>query len=609
MFNVLLRQIPVRWRIIGGFMLLLAVAGSVSPLILLNYNALIARMEQFTSVDAKIERLLLLASRQVKTSQLNLNRYMQDYVPSPYEALDDADQALKNLKEAQALSTNPNQREVIALLIRSLEEYKQQIGDLQKARAAGDNAGAQRLGSRLQKLSNDISTRLELTVDASVKSVSAVNQEVFHQARQSIRNSILLMASGFLFAILLSALVVYSITRPLADLRAGTEAFQKGDLLTTIPEIGSDEFTDFARLFNRLGQQLHGLITALEQRVEERTTALSRKTSQLQAASYVARQAAEIKDPAALLNDAVRLISDQFGFYHAGLFLLDENGQYAVLQAASSEGGQRMLARGHRLRVGEQGIVGYVAAQKRPRIALDTGADAVYFDNPDLPATRSEAALPLIVRERVIGVLDIQSEKPQAFTQDDIEIFQTLADQLALAIDNARLFGEMQTAVQQLEQAAARNVREVWSRFGRFGEIAFRYTPFGIQSLQKEAPLSSTAAQLKIPIALRGQKIGEIIVHRKDKSLEWSEREKAMIEEIATQTALALENARLLEEAQRRAALEHALGEISNRIQQTLDMEVILRMAAQETQRALRLPEVTVQLNPLLADITRETPL
>jgi len=172
-----------------------------------------------------------------------------------------------------------------------------------------------------------------------------------------------------------------------------------------------------------------------------------RRAAQLAAAAEVARSATAILDVSQLLDETVRLISKQFGFYHAGVFLLDETGEYAVLRAASSEGGQRMLARGHKLKVGEVGIVGYVAGTGEPRIALDVGADAVFFDNPDLPDTRSEMALPLVSRGRVIGVLDVQSTEPAAFTEEDVAVLRAMADQLATAIENARLFAETERSL------------------------------------------------------------------------------------------------------------------------------------------------------------------
>ncbi len=186
-----------------------------------------------------------------------------------------------------------------------------------------------------------------------------------------------------------------------------------------------------------------------------------RRATQLAAAAEVARDATAILDVDQLLDETAHLISEQFGFYHAGVFLLDKEGEYAVLQAASSEGGYRMLERGHKLRVGKVGIVGYVAGTGKPRIALDVGKDAIHFVNPDLPDTRSEMGLPLKVREHVIGVLDVQSIQEAAFSEDDVAVLQTLADQLAAAIANARLFQEVRTdamrrnLINEVQQAAA----------------------------------------------------------------------------------------------------------------------------------------------------------
>jgi len=176
--------------------------------------------------------------------------------------------------------------------------------------------------------------------------------------------------------------------------------------------------------------------------VDEQTRELLTKTNQLNAAAYIAKQTTESTNLESLLENSVNLISERFNFYHAGIFLINEREDYANLQAASSEGGKRMIERGHRLRIGSQGIVGYVASEKKPRIALDVGKDAAFFDNPELPLTRSEVALPLVAREKIIGVLDIQSTEPEAFTKSDIAIFQTLADQIAAAIENVRLLSE-----------------------------------------------------------------------------------------------------------------------------------------------------------------------
>jgi methyl-accepting chemotaxis protein len=189
--------------------------------------------------------------------------------------------------------------------------------------------------------------------------------------------------------------------------------------------------------------------------LEKRTRRLERWASQLRATGEVSRAAIMMHDPDALLSEAARMISVSFGLYHVGIFLLDREGKWAVLCAANSEGGQEMLAKGHRLKVGEQGIVGFVTGSGETRIALDVGEDAVHFDNPYLPDTRSEMALPLKVGERVIGAIDVQSRQESAFDESDVEILQMMADQLAVSIDNSRLLTATREAVRELGTAAA----------------------------------------------------------------------------------------------------------------------------------------------------------
>ncbi|RLC74414.1 MAG: hypothetical protein DRI81_13855, partial [Chloroflexi bacterium] len=179
---------------------------------------------------------------------------------------------------------------------------------------------------------------------------------------------------------------------------------------------------------------------AFQSRIRE----MERRSRQFQAAAEVARDIVAARELGDLLNRAVNLIRERFGFYHAGIFLVNDQGEYAVLQAATGKAGRQMLEQGHRLKVGEVGIVGYVTAVGLSRIALDVGADAVHFDNPLLPETRSEMALPLRVGKDVIGALDVQSRDAGAFDEEDVTILQTIADQVAVAIQNARLLHEAQ---------------------------------------------------------------------------------------------------------------------------------------------------------------------
>jgi GAF domain-containing protein len=198
-----------------------------------------------------------------------------------------------------------------------------------------------------------------------------------------------------------------------------------------------------------MAAQLRESVAGLEQRVAQRTWELDRRATQLQAASEVSRSASSLREPQTLIRQAVNLIRDRFDYYYVGLFLLDDPGRWAALQAGTGEAGREMLAQGHKLEVGGDSMIGWCMAQSQARIALDVGEEAVRFDNPLLPETRSEMALPLICRDRVIGALTVQSVVPQAFSDQDISILQTMADQVANALENAQLLQEMEGLVRR----------------------------------------------------------------------------------------------------------------------------------------------------------------
>jgi len=167
---------------------------------------------------------------------------------------------------------------------------------------------------------------------------------------------------------------------------------------------------------------------------------LQRRNMHLLASSEVSRAATQIHDSQEVLTRCVELIQTHFGFYYAAIFLIDEAGEWAALRAATGEAGQQLLDKKHKLAVGSQSMVGWVTANNAARIALDVGEEAIRFDNPLLPKTRSEMALPLRVRGEVIGALDVQSTSLNAFSEEDIQTIQMMSDQVAIAIDNARMF-------------------------------------------------------------------------------------------------------------------------------------------------------------------------
>ncbi len=347
----------------------------------------------------------------------------------------------------------------------------------------------------------------------------------------------------------------------------------------------------YAVLNRQLFNPLRELTRELEKRVEERTRELAetslrlqqanrdlaRRTSQLEAAATVARRAAEFRDLDTLLNETVRLISERFGFYHAGIFLVDEVGEYAVLRAASSEGGQRMLARGHRLAVGETGIVGTVAGTGKPRIALDVGADAVFLSNPDLPHTRSEMALPLKVGEQVIGVLDVQSVEPEAFTDEDVAVLQTMADQIALAIENARLLSEVQDRLREVEALSREYARQEWGRMAseRPG-WGYVYDGVEVRPREQASPPEGISSAFTVPLQLAtGETIGRVALALSGRPP--TEEDVALAQAVAEQAALALESARLFQETRRTLAEMEALYRASQAISTATTPDGVLR--------------------------------
>ena len=221
---------------------------------------------------------------------------------------------------------------------------------------------------------------------------------------------------------------------------------------------------------------------------------MAKRADYLRTVAEVSRAIASIQDQEKLLNSITSLISQQFNVYHSGIFLIDDQSQYAILRAANTEGGLKMLARGHKLLVGQQGIVGYVARSGRPRIALDVGADAVFFDNPDLPATHSELALPLKIREVIIGVLDLQSSEAKAFNEEDISVLSILADQIALAIQNVRAVEQAQTALHEIQISSQAATTEAWKEFGIKLKIkGYRFDGIRPEPL-KDAPAPAASA-------------------------------------------------------------------------------------------------------------------
>jgi GAF domain-containing protein len=366
-------------------------------------------------------------------------------------------------------------------------------------------------------------------------------------------------------------------------------------------------------------RELTNLKISLEQRVTERTSELvqrsteleavnrqvRRRAAQLESLAQVAHSVASVRDLRQLLPQIAAAISENFGFYHVGVFLQDEANEYAVLSATNSEGGKKMLERKHRLRVGQEGIVGHVTSTGEPRIAMDVGTDAVFFDNPELPDTHSEMALPLKSENRIVGALDVQSTERGAFTNEDVQMLSLLADQVSLAIENARLFDETRAALTESEAISRQFTREAWGRIPQEHKLlGYRYNVTGAVPLTEPVDLleagksksrdsQKKANQTVIPIELRGETIGTLVV-QSPSTAELNQDQINLIKAVAERVALSAENARLFEETTRRAERERLVSDITGKIRSVNDPQTMIQTAMEELRKALGASRVEV---------------
>ncbi len=419
------------------------------------------------------------------------------------------------------------------------------------------------------------------------------------------------------------------LTSPLISLAKVAEKITGGDLTARATTTTEDEIGMLSTSFNHMTEELNQSLSSLELRVSERTTDLENarhqsevRAEKLQAISEISKIIASEQKLETLFPLITRLVSERFGYYHAGIFLINETNQFAVLQAANSQGGKNMLARGHRLEVGASGIVGYVAKFGIPRIALDVGLDAVYFNNPDLPDTRSEMALPLKIHDQIVGVLDVQSEEPDAFNENDTSTLGILADQIAIAIENARLFTQTQQALDEAQTLYQQNVQEGWLTFSREEDsIGYQQSMIGGKKLTKPVETDEITQAMNhgstlvfnadgvthepsivAPIKLRGQIIGAMNIKAPANDRQWTSGEIELVEAISERLSIALENARLIQESRRQLVKEQTISEVTGKIGTSINLKNVLQTAVEELGRAMPGSEVLIKLQSGNAD-------
>ncbi len=396
--------------------------------------------------------------------------------------------------------------------------------------------------------------------------------------------------------------------------------FQDRHLGYALLGIGAIQAGEYALLGRQIGTALQGALTAQAREQAER--AIRRQAVQRQTAAEVSRVASSILAPDELMRQSVNLIRERFDLYYVGLFLVDEvdplreeiSETWAVLQAGTGEAGQAMLEAGHKLEVGGASMIGGCIQNKRARIALDVGDEAVRFDNPFLPATRSELALPLISRGNAIGALTIQSEQEAAFTEEDITVLQTMADQLANAIQNVRLLEQSRAALREMETMQRRYEQRAWADYvqssgildyealrsgvsveGPMPEILPSALQKGVQVVRSDEDEHASSA-LVAPITQRGGVVIGTLSIQDDEAREWTQEDIALLEAVVERMGMTAETLRLLEETQRGAARERAVSNVTAQVRESLELEDVLRAAAGQIREAMGLDKIVVRL-------------
>lgn len=464
-----------------------------------------------------------------------------------------------------------------------------------------------------------------------VIAVTAYESEIlaYQEALQGGRADMLrtLGIAGVLILVLvsgLSVLLARSIAGPINRLAGAAQEVAAGNLelpaAAAVDLERGDEAGLLAHSFNQMTARLRGLVASLESQVAERTRDLTQRSAYLAGSAEVGRAVTQILDVESLLSQVVELIRDSFGLYYVGLFLADEEREWAVLRAGTGEAGQKMLSRQHRIRIGD-GMIGWSVAHAQPRIALDVGEDAVRLTSSELPNTRSEAALPLRSRGRVLGALSVQSAQPSAFDESAIAVLQMMADQVAVALDNARLFSSAQQALDAERRAYGDLTQQAWLATLRArAERGYRADSEGVRPLMTlpalySAPLPqgslvvpNTASAVPsafyqedpytvvLPLRIREQPVGLVRLQKPQAAGGWGEEELVLMSSVVEQMSVALESARLYQDTQDRAQQERLIGEVTSRIRETLDIERMLRIAADELRARLGLERLVVRL-------------
>lgn len=377
-------------------------------------------------------------------------------------------------------------------------------------------------------------------------------------------------------------------------------------------------------------RQSQAVIEERNRQLEMAQSQLQKRFAEIQLAAEVGRAVSQVRALADLLRDAVERIRARFDLYYVQVYLVNPSRTHLVLEAGTGEVGLALRARRHQLLLNSASINGRAATEKKAVVIPDTARSSFFRPNPLLPRTRAEMAVPLIIGDEVIGVLDMQSEQVGGLTEEMLPAFEALAGQLAIAIQNARLLEEAEKARQEAEKYARRLERQGWQEFLdgiRYPEqLGYLFEQEQVLPLEDAAAPMESPDALQVPIQVSGETIGMLTVELEESAR--TPQAMELLHAVSRQLAEHLDNLRLLqvaeyyrtraEEAARRLTREGWQEYLRARAAQPLgffyDTKKVLPFAEAplpETEMALSVPlrvrnEVIGQVAVLDADVIQD---
>ncbi|MCU0496132.1 MAG: GAF domain-containing protein [Anaerolineae bacterium] len=414
--------------------------------------------------------------------------------------------------------------------------------------------------------------------------------------------SLILVGLVVIFAAFLGTLLA----NPLNEMRLALQEVARGNFETPLASRSrTDEIGLLAQTLVSVREQIRETIAGLQENVAARVR-------DVQATQEVSRAASTERDLQKLMDNVVNLIVQQFpNIYHAQIFLNDSEGIYAVLRASTGEAGRQLLARGHRLAIGSTSVIGQVTGDGRLTLVRDITSSEVHKRNEFLMETRSELAIPLRVGERIIGALDVQSKQDNSFSDDQVKLLQVMADQIAISLDNARLYEESIRRLEEITATGREKTFAAWQEYLYANRAKQLTANAGLPIDQTRTELYDRAIwegktqigkitpqntiPFAVPIQLRGQTLGA--VEWEIRSTDYTYEKVQLAEELVSRLAISLDNARLFQQSQRSTERERIVNYIASQLTGQTDIDDILQTAVREVGQALRLPEVNIRLN------------